>query len=463
MLPDYLRYWGFEKPPFSLAPNPEMLYFSNQHREGLLRLKYAVHSNKGGALLVSDHPGDGKTSLLLRLIADLQEESEDKTRVAFLDHPTLTAPQMIREITRQLTLGKVSRDKIHNLNLLREHLKKLKEEGYKAIAIVDEGQMLAHRPDLLQELRILLNLCSNDSFLLTFIFSGQKALEGAIRRMPEFWQRLPVRFFLGNLSINDTKGLIKYRLQKSGIEEKEIFTDKAYEGIYRFSQGCPRVICTVADLALVIGHTTYAKKIDFVQVSQACADMNKTGDATHYYHYLHSTDQEKPITYLSEPENRYPVEEEKTSYTIKRDFLLGINKIKVGNFLKKTDYFIRKYKLEDQKKPFFVFPKGNLFRDSILLDINGDGQNLSSSKAGLALSDSAIFFILKKDTHKLPYSTIKACKAQRHMEKGKPLYRIMIEGDTLSGWLSFPGFKEEAKTFANLLEGYIKAKCSEGL
>jgi type II secretory pathway predicted ATPase ExeA len=136
------------------------------------------------------------------LIADLQEESEDKTRVAFLDHPTLTAPQMIREITRQLTLGKVSRDKIHNLNLLREHLKKLKEEGYKAIAIVDEGQMLAHRPDLLQELRILLNLCSNDSFLLTFIFSGQKALEGAIQRMPEFWQHLPVRFFLGNLNIN---------------------------------------------------------------------------------------------------------------------------------------------------------------------------------------------------------------------------------------------------------------------
>ena len=461
MLPDYLRYWGFEKPPFSLAPDPEMLYFSAQHREGLLRLKYAVYSNKGGALLVSDHPGDGKTSLLLKLIADLREESKEKIVVAFLDHPTLTAPQMIREITRQLTAGKISRDKIHNLNLLREHLRKLQEEGNKAIAIVDEGQMLAHRPDLLQELRILLNLCYKDSFLLTFIFSGQKPLEIAVRRMPEFWQRLPVRFFLGNLNLSDTKGLIKYRLQNAGIEEREIFTDTAYEGIYRFSQGCPRVICTVADLALLIGHTSYAKKIDFVQVSQACADMNKTGTATHYYHYLQSKDQERPVTYPSEPDKRDIVEEGQTSYTIKRDFLLGINKIKAGNFLKRTNYFVRKYKLEGQEeKPFFVLPKGGLFRDSVLLEINGNSQNLSSSKAGLALSDSAIHFILERDIHKLPYSTIKVCRTMRRMQGGKPVYQLRIDGDALSGWVSFPCLREEAKTFANLLEGYIKAKCS---
>jgi general secretion pathway protein A len=454
-----MRYWGFEKPPFSLAPNPDMLYFSTQHREALLRLKYAIYSNKGGSLLVSDHPGDGKTSLLLKLISDLKEESEGKSVVAFLDHPTLTAPQMIREITRQLTSGKVSRDKIQNLNLLREHLKGLQGDGYKAIAIVDEGQMLSHRPDLLQELRILLNLCSKDSFLLTFIFSGQKPLEHIIRRMPEFWQRLPVRFFLGNLNLADTKGLIRYRLQKSGIEGRELFTDTAYEGIYRFSQGCPRVICAVADLALLIGHSTYAKKVDFVQVSQACADMNKTGDATPYYHFLQSKDQENPINSRPEPGKRNRVEKDITSST-KRDFLLGINKITEENLLKRTDYFIRKYKLDGKEKPFFVLPKGSLFKDSIILDINGNGQNLSSSKAGLALSDSAIHFILRNSIHKLPYGTIKVYKTQHRIERKKLLYQIRLEGDGLSFQLSFPCFKEKAKTFASLLEGYIKSKCN---
>ena len=67
------------------------------------------------------------------------------------------------------------------------------------LVIVDEGQMLSHRPDLLQELRILLNFCVSDSFLVSFVLSGQRPLETAVRQMPEFWQRLPVRFFLRNL------------------------------------------------------------------------------------------------------------------------------------------------------------------------------------------------------------------------------------------------------------------------
>jgi general secretion pathway protein A len=459
LLPDYLKYWGFTGHPFSLAPDPEMLYFSTQHREGLLRLKYAVYSNKGGALLISDHPGDGKTSLLLRLIADLKQESGGKVMIAFLDHPTLTAPQMIREITRQLTSGKGSRDKISNLNLLREHLSKLQEEGYKTVAVLDEGQMLAQRPDLLQELRILLNLCKQDSFLLTLIFSGQKPLEGAIRRMPEFWQRLPVRFFLGNLSLADTKGLIKYRLQKSGLEGKDIFTETAYEGIYRFSQGCPRVICTVADLALLIGYTTYAQKIDFVQVSQACADMGKTGEADHYYCYLRSKDQERPRSRRAEGENGYLEKFDQNNYTLKRDFILGLNKITRGNLLKKITYIKRKYGLEGSDKPFFVLPKGNIFKDSVLLEIRDNGQNISSSKAGLALSDSGIHLILKKEIKTIPYGEIRSCRAQRQWGKNRFSYQIRIEGEDLSCQLSFPCFKQEAKAFALLLENYIKAKC----
>ena len=54
---DYLNYWGMTKPPFSLTPDPEMLYLSSQHSECLMRLKYAVFSHKGGALLVSDEAG----------------------------------------------------------------------------------------------------------------------------------------------------------------------------------------------------------------------------------------------------------------------------------------------------------------------------------------------------------------------------------------------------------------------
>lgn len=289
MLPEYLKYWGLSKPPFSLTPDPEMLYMSGQHQEGLLRLKYAVVSNKGGALLVSENAGDGKTSLLARLRLDLHQHYKGNCDVVFIDHPTLTANQMVGEIVRQLGIRSSTTEKPAMLNDLRGHLMQSYRQGSRCVVILDEGQMLCHRPDILQELRILLNFCVSDSFLLTFILSGQKPLDEAIRAMPEFHQRLPVRFFLRNLSREDTRELIRFRLHKAGMpEDREIFSEDGYTGIYNFSKGCPRVICSVADLSLVIAHSRYSRQADFVAVSQACSDMNRTEGGYHYHYFLKS-------------------------------------------------------------------------------------------------------------------------------------------------------------------------------
>ncbi len=289
MLPEYLKYWGLVRPPFSLTPDPEMLYMSSQHQEGLLRLKYAVVSNKGGALLVSENAGDGKTSLLARLRHDLESYYEGRCRSVFIDHPTLTANQMVGEIARQLGVVSNSNDKLTLLNELREHLLACHREGIKCVVILDEGQMLCHRPDILQELRILLNFCVSDSFLLTFILSGQKPLDEAIRAMPEFHQRLPVRFFLRNLGREDTRELIRYRLRRAGAAEgREIFSEDGFAGVYNYSKGCPRVICSVADLSLIIAHSRFSRQVDFVSVSQACSDMNRTEGGYHYFHFLKS-------------------------------------------------------------------------------------------------------------------------------------------------------------------------------
>lgn len=286
MLPEYLRYWGFQRSPFSLAPDPGMLFLgSQQHQEALLRLKYAVRSRKGGALLISDDAGNGKTSILRRVVADLDAECEGKTRVAFIDHPTLTANQMIAEIARQLGVPRVRKEKIDNLNALRRTLLALHEDGMTALVVVDEGQMLVHKPDILQELRILLNFCVSESFLLSFILSGQKPLEGAVRRMPEFWQRLSVRVFLKNVARAEVGELLRYRVRTAGQIENEIFTPTAVDGIFRHSNGCPRVICAVADLALLIGHSRRSRTVDLVEVSEAVNDMSRGGEAFHYFSF----------------------------------------------------------------------------------------------------------------------------------------------------------------------------------
>ncbi len=285
MLPAYLDYWGLTEPPFALAPNPRMFYLSDQHRECLMRLKFAIHSGKGGALLISEHAGNGKTTTLNLLVQELQEASGGNLRVAYIDYPIMTPTQMMGEIARQLGVTDIQGDRMADLHALRAQLARNHERGVHSLVIVDEGQMLADRPDLLQEFRVLLNLCTSGEFLLSFILAGQAPLEPAVRAMPEFWQRLPVRFFLKDLHYRDTSALINYRLRKAGAQ-RDIFTDTAMEGIYRHSKGCPRVICSVADLALVVGHGNRARHVDFVEVTQACGDMEHSGGSYHYFNFL---------------------------------------------------------------------------------------------------------------------------------------------------------------------------------
>jgi type II secretory pathway predicted ATPase ExeA len=294
MVPEYLTYWGFQKSPFSLSPDPDMLFLGPHHQEALLRLKYGVMSNKGGVLLISENAGDGKTTLLRRLEQDLVEEYQGDIKIAFIDHPTLTVNQMVAEIARLLGVPRVRKEKIDNLNALRAKLLDRHQAGIKSLVMVDEGQMLARRPDILQELRILLNFCVSDSFLLSFVFSGQKPLEEALKQMPEFWQRLPVRFFLRNLDLKETGELVRHRVRRAGQVDREIFTPTALEGIYRHSQGCPRVACSLADLALLVGHSLRSQKVDFIEVSQAVADMSRSGDAFHYYSFKRAQDSVHP-------------------------------------------------------------------------------------------------------------------------------------------------------------------------
>lgn len=309
MTESYIEYWGLKEHPFLLAPDSNMMHMAGQYYECLERLKYAVNTNKGGALVVSEDAGLGKTTILLKLINEMKEIYGNSFRYAFVDHPTLTSNQLLAYITgcftnaipdeqnrsgnhtidfvcdQMQTSADIdgSQDKLKNLMALKEALIKVKQQGGKSIIIVDEGQMLCGAHDILQELRILINLTFNNEYLHTFILSGQKPLWNEIKSIPEFWQRLPVRYYLIPLQLNETKELIRYRLKKAGLSEgREIFSDDALEIIQRYSNGSPRTIIAMSDLSLLTGYADRSGKIGFKEMSKVINAMSGSGDSIAY-------------------------------------------------------------------------------------------------------------------------------------------------------------------------------------
>ena len=276
----YIEYWGLARHPFLLAPDSKMMCVTGQYFECLERLKYAVDTNKGGVLVVWEDAGLGKTTMLLKLIDEMREEFGDAFRYAFVDNPALSPAQIIAQITGSIADTDPYDDKLKNLKLLKDALMDVKQHGGKSIIVVDEAQMLCEAHDVLQELRTLINLTHEGQYLHTFVLSGQRALWNTIKGMPEFWQRLPVRYYFLPLHIEETKEMIRFRLKKAGIDEtRDFFADDALEIIHRYSRGSPRTVIALADLCLLVGYTNQSDKITFKEVSKAINTMSGKGDS----------------------------------------------------------------------------------------------------------------------------------------------------------------------------------------
>lgn len=280
---EYLKYWGLSHHPFLLAPDGNMMCITGQYFECFERLKYAINTNKGGVLVASEDAGLGKTTTLLKLIDDMKEEYGKNFRFAYIDHPTISSDQMIGQITGLITGEMPSEDKLKNLSALKEALIETKKEGGKNLIIIDEGQMLCDSRSVLQEMRVLINLTHNNEYLHTFIFSGQKALWDTLQEMPEFWQRLPVRYYFTPLRYEETRELIRHRLNKAGLDvARELFAEDAIEIIHKYAKGLPRTIIAVSDLALLNGYSDKTRKIGFKEVSKAINAMSGRGETIPY-------------------------------------------------------------------------------------------------------------------------------------------------------------------------------------
>ena len=113
----YIEYWGLAHHPFLLAPDSKMMCVTGQYFECLERLKYAIYTNKGGVLIVSEDAGLGKTTILLKLVDEMKEEYGDAFRFAFVDQPALSPAQMIAQITGSITKAEPHEDKLKNLTI----------------------------------------------------------------------------------------------------------------------------------------------------------------------------------------------------------------------------------------------------------------------------------------------------------------------------------------------------------
>lgn len=265
----YEAYWKIREKPFENMPDPRFIYYSQKHEEALSRMLYAVRERKGAAILTGEY-GSGKT-LLSRIL--LEELSSEQYQSAVIVNPILPPLELLKEIIYQLGGNTTSlSSKGDLLHYFDGMLYRNRTENKNTVIVIDEAQAVS--VESFEELRLLLNFQSNDDFLLTLILLGQPELKAKMDKLPQLRQRFSIRYHLRALAEEQTKEYVLHRLGVAGAE-KEIFRDDALSEIYRFSEGIPRRINNICDLALLVGCAEVLDKVDKEIIKDVAEDLEE--------------------------------------------------------------------------------------------------------------------------------------------------------------------------------------------
>ncbi|CAI8890646.1 ExeA family protein [Methylocaldum szegediense] len=265
----YAPYFHLSEPPFSIAPNPRYLYPSLQHQEALAHLLYGIGVG-GGFVVLTGEVGTGKTTLCRCLVDRLPEDVD----LALIFNPRLSPRELLASICDELRIAyPENRANLKQLiDLLNRHLLEVHARGRRTVVLIDEAQNLSL--EVLEQIRLLTNLETNQAKLLQIILVGQPELGVLLARpnLRQLSQRICARFHLRPLKLCETAAYIRYRLRVSGGEDS-LFSRPAIFEIHRRSGGIPRLINLICDRALLGAYGLGKARVSYAIARKAAREL----------------------------------------------------------------------------------------------------------------------------------------------------------------------------------------------
>lgn len=269
----YTHFFGLVEAPFSISPNPKYLYMSERHGEALAHLVYGLQDG-GGFVLLTGEVGTGKTTVSRCLLQQLPEGTE----IAYILNPSLTERDLLAAICDEYHLSYAPDAGLKVLfDLIRDHLLANLANGKRSVVLIDEAQHLM--PGVLEQLRLLTNLETDEKKLLQVVLIGQPELQQMLRQplLRQLAQRITARYHLLPLTRSDVDAYVRFRLQIAGCVQP-IFSTKAVTVLHRLSGGIPRLINLICDRAMLAAYARGEHRVSGRDISQASFEVTGQRD-----------------------------------------------------------------------------------------------------------------------------------------------------------------------------------------
>ncbi|OIN28027.1 AAA family ATPase [Vibrio barjaei] len=264
----YKDYFGFYEVPFSIVPSSRYLFLSQRHREAMQHLQAGLGQGGGFAMLTGE-VGTGKTTVAKAMLASL----DDKTASGLILNPTFSSQDLLEAICDEFSLSYPERASLKQLSqAIYQYLIDNDQQGINTLLVIDEAQHLS--AGVLEQLRLLTNLETDDHKLLKVLLIGQPELQDKLRttQLRQLAQRITGRYHLLPLTEGETRQYIEFRLSTAG-GDTSLFSKGAVAVMNKASQGIPRLINLIGDKALQYAYHSGEKKVSKSLAQKACEDI----------------------------------------------------------------------------------------------------------------------------------------------------------------------------------------------
>jgi type II secretory pathway predicted ATPase ExeA len=236
----------------------------------LSNLEYGIASRKGITMLVGE-AGSGKTTVIRAAMA----KQPDPVHCVHLHNPTLSRQEFGQMLAVRFGLSdRAATSKASMLIELETLLKTRRERGETTVLIVDEAHSLPM--ELLEEIRLLANIETDDEKLMPVIIAGQPELVDRLNdpALRQFKQRIALRCELSTLTGQETLAYVTGRIKAAGGEPDRMFTADAVALIHDRARGIPRLINVIADNALLGAFAAGQRPVSTQCVRDVCQDFD---------------------------------------------------------------------------------------------------------------------------------------------------------------------------------------------